>query len=206
MRRAAPLFMVVLNQSEAKRTLPEVAKAAISGGVDLVQVREKLLERDALRRLAESVVEAVGGPDLVSINSDIALAMELSTSLHLPEAVDGDWTSIKLAPSVILGRSIHSADCLWSTDQVDYLALGNLFKTGSKRGSPGLGLEAFAAIVEQLPIGLPVMAIGGIRPETVEPAFAAGASGVAVSSYVNSAADPEQAAREVRRQIDAWMT
>ena len=195
--------MVVLDRTTARRPLPDVARAAISGGADMVQIREKDLNTHALRSIVEAVIEAVSGAANVSINGDPALAREFGTSLHLPERIEGDRTNLLLDERALLGRSLHSEDIDWSAEEVDYLILGNVLETVSKPGKPGLGVNCFAAMVCRFSV--PVLAIGGIRPETVSIAFEAGAYGVAVSSYVNSAEDPARAAREIRDQIDAWM-
>jgi thiamine-phosphate diphosphorylase len=193
--------MVVLDQATARLPLPDIARAAVAGGADLVQVREKSLDRGHLREVAKQVIESVGNSLLVSINADATLAGELGTHLHLPEHADFDRESLPLDPSAIVGRSIHSANGPGASD-LDYLLLGNLFETSSKPGKAGLGAAVFSEIASQL--SLPVLAIGGIRPETVAIAFKAGAFGVAVSSFVNSSDDPERAARQIGEQIDRW--
>lgn len=203
MRRPIPRFMVVLDRATARCPLPDVARAALSGGADMVQVREKDLDTNALRVIVEAVIEAVSDPAYVSINGDGALAAELRTSLHLPERSEVSRSSLRLNDRVLLGRSVHSADARWFSDEVDYVTLGHLFETASKPGKPGLGADSFADIAQRFSV--PVLAIGGIRPETVSTAFGAGAQGVAVSSYVNSAMVPARAAREIGDQIDAWM-
>jgi thiamine-phosphate diphosphorylase len=200
-KRPSPRFIVVLDQATALLPLPEVARAAIAGGADLVQVREKSLDHVRLRQVAREVISAIGDPLLVSLNTDAALASDLGTNLHLPEHAEFDQSATPLNAAALVGRSIHGAAAAVEAE-VDYLVLGNLFDTASKPGKSGLGVERFAAIVRRS--ALPVLAIGGIRPETAEIALEAGADGLAVSSHVNASDDPERAAREIKEAIDKW--
>lgn len=170
----------------------------------MVQVREKQLNREELRILAKTVIEATGDSLLVSINSDVALAVELQTNVHLPEAGCTERERTGLNELALVGRSIHAPYCACDDDQLDYLMLGNLFETASKPGKPGLGTSGFEAIVRTSRNA--VIAIGGIQPDNVAEARAAGAYGVAVSSYVNSAADPARATYQIRRELDKWTT
>ena len=199
-----PRLMVVLDQPSAQHPVADVARAAINGGADLVQVREKNLDRNTLRALVISVLAAVGDPRHVSINGDAPLAAELGINVHLPERVEGDRMSLELRENALLGRSIHSADRAWTAAETDYLILGNLLETASKPGKAGLGAARFSDIARQQKA--PVLAIGGIRPDTMHVAREAGAFGVAVSSYVNAANDPERATRAIKDLLDSWTT
>jgi thiamine-phosphate diphosphorylase len=201
MKRAIPRFIVILDQATALMSVPEVARAALAGGADMVQVREKNLGQAELKRLARAVVAAAGDPLLMSINTQAELASELGTNLHLSELADFDPARTLLHPSAIAGKSIHGAGEFECSD-LDYLLLGNLFDTTSKPGKSGLGAVGFAEVAGLQ--RLPVLAIGGVRPDNVTVAIESGAYGVAVSSYVNASDNPERAAREIRDQVDRW--
>jgi thiamine-phosphate pyrophosphorylase len=85
-------------------------------------------------------------------------------------------------------------------DGADYLGVGPVFATGTKKdaGAP-LGLEAIAALVQAA--SLPVVAIGGIDYENVAAVLRTGVAGVAVVSAVSGAADMAAAARALKARI-----
>ncbi|MEJ5186215.1 MAG: thiamine phosphate synthase, partial [Candidatus Geothermincolales bacterium] len=86
----------------------------------------------------------------------------------------------------------------------DYLGVGPVFPTGTKAdaGDP-LGLEGLREIAGMAEV--PVVAIGGIRPEMVREVLEAGASGVAVISAVTEADDMYEAVLRLRREVDRYL-
>jgi thiamine-phosphate diphosphorylase len=194
-----PRFVVILDQEGARYDIAEVAASAIRGGADIVQIREKTLAEAEVALIAIRVIEAIGDPLRVAVNGFPAIAAQLGTHLHLPEAMTLDRDELDLSPGALLSRSIHGpAPAL----DADYAILGSLFETSSKPGKAGLGCERFEQLARVCPI--PVLAIGGIEPERVRDVIRHGGNGVAVRSYVISAADPERAARNIKRELDAW--
>jgi thiamine-phosphate pyrophosphorylase len=194
-----PRFVVILDRAGAKTGIAEVAAAAIRGGADVVQVREKDLNDEEVARIVESVVASTGAPNHVAVNSFPEVAAQFGTHLHLPEAFLFDRSATKLAPTACVSRSIHGS----LTDlNVDYAILGNIWETGSKPGKPGLGLKTLEQIARNSVV--PVLAIGGIEPANVRPILASGAYGVAVRSFVIEADDPEHAARAIKSELDTW--
>ncbi len=83
---------------------------------------------------------------------------------------------------------------------MDYLIVGHVFPTVSKPDSAPIGLDGLAAMVAAAPV--PVLAIGGISAERISAVMNTGAYGVAVIGAIGTAADPETAAAELRREID----
>jgi thiamine monophosphate synthase len=190
---------VILDRAGARYDVAEVAAAAIRGGADVIQVREKALPEPEVSRIVSRVVAAVGDPLRVSVNGFPAIAAELGTHLHLPEALVLERKEAGLAPGMQLSRAIHApAPAL----DADYAILGNLLETGSKPGKAGLGFERFEGIARVCPV--PVLAIGGIQPGQIDAVLRHGGFGVAVRSYVIGADDPERAAREMKQELDAW--
>ena len=74
-----PRFVVILDQEGARIDVAEVAVAAIKGGADVVQVREKSLPEARVIEIARRIVSAVGDPLRVAINGFPAIAAELGT-------------------------------------------------------------------------------------------------------------------------------
>jgi thiamine-phosphate pyrophosphorylase len=191
-----PRFVVVLDQAGCRLPPVDVARAAIEGGADVIQIREKTLPLDAIRRAVSAIVQAIG-PERVAINGHPDLALEYGTHLHLPEA--DPWPAV-CPEGRLVSRSIHIGTVSVDPD-LDYLVLGNILGTGSKPGLAGIGFPAIRSAVERF--GKPVIAIGGMQPGSITPAIAAGAHGVAVRSSVIGAENPAAAARAIRKEIDA---
>jgi thiamine-phosphate pyrophosphorylase len=188
----------------APGALVDVVTAAVAGGADLVQVREKDLPDEALLALALAIREAVGQRAKVVVNSRPAVARAAGVGLHLPEAAPLPPTSDGPGEGWPLwGRSVHDpASAAAAVEEgTDYLVAGPLFETTSHPGAPPLGSDGVRRIVVAAGT-VPVLAIGGITPDRVAAAVAAGASGVAVRSDVLGAADPQRAAGELRAAID----
>ena len=155
-------------------------KARLNEGLRLVQLREKGLPRDELRKLAQRVValtHAYGSK--VLLNGDVALAQEVGadgvqlTSTQLAELSERpavDWCA----------ASCHSADELHRAESLscDFVLLSPVLPTKSHPGAPHLGWDNFAAIAGE--VSIPVYALGGLKPEDLQTAWQHGAHGIAL--------------------------
>ena len=196
-----PVLTLVTDRSRAAMPLPELARKAVAGGVDMVQIRERGLTPGSLRLLVSEVVTAVG-VDRVAVNDAPLLAAELGLHLHLPERSLGA-SSI---PSRIdtVSCSTHGPESARRVPRrIDFVMAGHLFRTATHPDRPPLGTDTFRAIVAAS--RTPVVAIGGITPDNADDAIKAGASGVAVLSYVNSSPEPTRAARRLRDRLERAM-
>lgn len=198
---SVPRLTLVTDRVNARMFLPRLAREAIAGGVDIVQIRERDLDGRELGGLVSEVVEAVGAIH-VAVNNAPAIAAKFGIHLHLPERAMSGFE----APAGVrsLSCSAHSVDSLRNVPGTStYLIAGHLYPTASHAGLPPLGATGFRAIVTASP--RPVVAIGGITPENADEALAAGAAGIAVVSYVNSSLEPKVAARELRDVLERCM-
>ena len=198
-----PRLVVVTDRHTARHPLPVVAERAISGGADVIQVREKDLDRHDLAELTKSVLAAVGEPARVMVNGPVEVARELGVGLHLPEQAQFPPEEV-LSELPLIGRSVHSPESAELSRLVHVLIAGHVFPTGSKPGEPPLGVGGLAGIAQAAMA--PVLATGGITPDKVGSVLAAGASGIAVLSAINNAHDPESAARAFKQSLEASMS
>ena len=173
-------------------------KAALRGGAALLQYRDKTA--DSARRAfeARALRELCARFEVPFIvNDDVELALAVGADgVHLGED-DGEIAAARarLGAGAIIGASCY--DSLARARQLaaagaDYLAFGAFFasptKPNARRATPDLLREA-------KPLGLPLVAIGGITPDNAPPLVEAGADFLAVISGVFAQADPEAAAR-----------
>jgi len=185
--------------------LQDFLRACISGGVDLVQLREKELDdRRLLRRaeLAAEVCRESGVPFIVNDRPDLALACG-ADGVHVgQDDLPPSLARRVLGEQAIVGLSTHAADELAAAggEPVDYVSVGPVVATPTKPGRPGTGLDyvRFAASRTSLPF----FVTGGVRPETVADLAAAGARRFVVVRYLTEAADPQAAARELTEAIN----
>jgi thiamine-phosphate pyrophosphorylase len=194
------------------RDTERVVEAAIAGGVDAVQLREKHTSaRDRLdvgRRVRELTREA-GVDFLVNDRVDLALALE-ADGVHLgdddlPVEVARDL----LGPEAVVGRSVSTVAGAREAEAAgaDYLGVGSVFGTDSKETNEEesrIGLPRLEAVADAVEI--PVVAIGGVTAENAPDAVRAGARGVAVITAITAAADPERATRDLAAAVERGVT
>lgn len=168
-----------------------------AAGVDGVQLREKGLDDRALLALARAARARLptAAALLVHRRLDVALAAG-ADGVHLP--ADGlpaapllAWAA-RLGARPLVGRSTHRLDEVAAArdEGADYVVFGPVFATPGK--GPPAGLDALA---EAARLGVPVLALGGIVPERVADALAAGAHGVAaIRAFAAAAAAAAMAA------------
>jgi thiamine-phosphate pyrophosphorylase len=199
-----PRFRLVLVTDDAVlagRDLVATCVAAESGGVTSVQLR---LKRPGARELAEAgriLLGVLRVPLIVNDRLDVAIAIG-AAGVHLgPDDVPVELARRVAPEGFIIGASVGHEGELENGRAADYWGVGPWRQTGTKgdAGAP-LGADGFRKIAA-LAGTRPVVAIGGIRPEDVQPALAAGASGVAVVSGILGAPNVEEAAREYSRHL-----
>jgi thiamine-phosphate pyrophosphorylase len=200
-----PCLMLVTDRSlcGGGDGLVAAVEAAVQGGADAVQLREKDLPPEGLLPLARRLRGATLGRALLLVNGplEVALAAE-ADGVHLPEAAP---PVRRRREGFLVGRSVHSLEAARRAEAegVDYLVAGPVYETRSHPGREPAGLS----LIEEITRGVrvPVLAIGGVGVGRVEEVVRAGASGVAVISAVLSATDRRAAAGELRQALDgAW--
>ena len=181
--------------------------AAVAGGVDMVQLREKDLPGGTLLELARTVKEAIADRALLVVNErvDVALAAGASGVQLGEEALPAAIARDILVPDSLIGRSVHSVA---GADEAvaqgaDFLVVGTMYSTRSHPGAAPAGPELIRQISRLCDI--PLIGIGGINEENLGEVLAAGATGVAVITRILDAADPEAAARKLKQAMSqAW--
>lgn len=194
--------------------LAEFADAALAGGVDIIQLRDKgsagerqfgpLEARGELDALAVLADAARRHGALLAVNDRADIARGAGADvLHLGQ----DDLPLSLAreiigPDPLVGRSTHSAAELAAAiaEPVDYFCVGPCWPTPTKPGrhAPGLDLVRAAAAT---PTDKPWFAIGGIDLERLPEVLAAGARRIVVVRAITGADDPAAAARELKSAL-----
>jgi thiamine-phosphate pyrophosphorylase len=178
-------------------------EAAVRGGVDIVQLRDKSLGDD---RLVEAAREfrGLGVPFVLNDRPDLVEACG-ADGVHVGQ---DDATPAQARAAVgedrIVGRSTHAPAQAATADadpDVDYLAVGPVHATPTKRGRPAAGLEYVAYAASS--VGKPWFAIGGIDAGTVHAVVERGATRIVVVRAITEAEDPETAARALRAALRA---
>jgi thiamine-phosphate pyrophosphorylase len=176
--------------------------AALRGGVDVVQLREKALGDDALLAAAEpfrAACDAHGALFVLNDRPDLVEACG-ADGVH----VGRSDTSVATARSLLegdrlLGLSVSTPDELDKVDGADYVGV-TAFATPTKDDAVAGGLDLLRASAATLTV--PWFAIGGIDLSNVAQVAGAGAHGVAVVRAIRDAADPEAASRLLRAALD----
>ncbi len=179
-------------------------RAALAGGVDLVQLRDKTATDDELRAAAEtfrSCCDEAGALFLFNDRPDLAVASG-ADGVHVgqDDMAPAEARAV-VGPQRLVGRSTHTTAQIDAATDVDYIAVGPVHATPTKPGRPAVGLEAVRHAAEHARV--PWFAIGGLDPDNVGEAIAAGARRVVVVRAITDAADPQAAARALRGALDA---
>ncbi len=201
--------------------LTDFLAACIGGGVDIVQLRDKVLPEHLLvqrAELAQRVCADHGVPFILNDRPDLAAALG-ADGVHVGQ---DDMTATDARRLVgagsLVGLSTHSVSDLdaalgaapgdaadtapdMAAVPVDYLSAGPVVATPTKPGRPGTGFEYVRTVVDRS--RWPVWITGGVTPESVGALIDVGARHFVVVRWLTEAADPRGHARALRTAIDA---
>jgi thiamine-phosphate pyrophosphorylase len=207
-RLRLPTLCFITDRHQCPNTeLEPVVQAAIEGGANVVQLREKDLPAGELFSLGMIVRRLTRGKTLLLVNDrcDVAQACG-ADGVHLPEAgLPTPMARWILGRHGLVGRSVHDVDAAAQAerDGADLVQFGPIFATSSKPVAKPVGIKALREVAAA--ISIPVLAIGGINPENAAEVIEAGASGAAVISAICRAEDPREATQAlVKAMNDAW--
>jgi thiamine-phosphate pyrophosphorylase len=179
-----------------------VLEPALRGGVDVLQLRDKELDDDALVAVAEPFRAACDEHGALFVLNDRPDLVEAcgADGVHVGRSdTPVDQARSLIGPSRLLGLSVSTLGELGDVAGADYVGV-TAFATPTKEDAVVGGLELLHAAAETLRV--PWFAIGGIELSNVAEVVAAGAPGVAVVRAIRDADDPEAAARMLRAALD----
>jgi thiamine-phosphate pyrophosphorylase len=197
----ARLYLVSTARTRAG-SLAELVPELAAAGVDLVQLREKEMEAGhllAVGRPVASACRAAGIPFIVNDRPDVALALD-ADGVHVGQDDIPPEIARRLLPSGIIGLSTHApgeVDDALGRSGVDYLAVGPVYETPTKRGRPAVGLDLVRYAADANP-KRPWFAIGGIDERSLPDVMAAGATRIVVVRAITEAPDPPAAAAALK--------
>ncbi len=205
MKSPFDLTLYLVTDPSAGEKTEEIVKEAVAGGVTMVQLREKtagslsFYER-ALR--LKRVTRKAGVPLIINDRTDIMLAAD-ADGLHvgqsdLPAAV----TRRLIGPDKILGVSAHTVEeaVRAEKDGADYLGVGAVFPTATKKDAESVSYETLKEICET--VSIPVVAIGGIGEHNIGKLVGSGIRGIAVVSAIMNAENPEKQSYILKNEIN----
>lgn len=207
-RLDASLLYLCTDARRERGDLAEFADAALSGGVDIVQLRDKGLEaREELAALEvlREACERHGALLAVNDRADIARAVRADV-LHLGQRdLPVPMARDVIGADPLIGRSNNDIDTARACAEEpgsDYFCVGPVWATPTKPGRPaaGTGLVERAAA---LGTDRPWFAIGGIDLDNVDQVLDAGARRIVVVRAVTEAEDPAAAAAALRDRVAA---
>jgi thiamine-phosphate pyrophosphorylase len=209
-RLAAARLYLCTDARRDRRDLAEFADAALAGGVDVIQLRDKgpegpLEARAELAALDVLAEAATRHSALLAVNdrADIALAAGADV-LHLgQDDLPVAWARRVVGDDVVIGRSAHSATetaAAAEEPEVDYFCVGPCWPTPTKPGRPAPGLDLVRTVAARRP-ARPWFAIGGIDHGRLDEVLAAGAERIVVVRVITGADDPRAAAAALKARL-----
>jgi thiamine-phosphate pyrophosphorylase len=185
----------------------EWLRAALRGGVDIVQLRDRSLDDAGLARAAvafRTAADEAGALFMLNDRPDLVETCR-ADGVHVgqDDATPAEARAL-VGPDRIVGRSTHApaqADAAEADGDVDYLAVGPVHATPTKPGRPAAGLDYVSYAARS--VRKPWFAIGGLDAGNVADVLARGAERIVVVRAIADAADPEAAARALGARLGA---
>ena len=203
--RTARLYLVC-EARPGGRDPEALLQAALGGGVDIVQLREKELGREEIQRSAQTFRRLCDTYSaLFIVNDDPYLAQTCNADgVHVGQD-DASVAEARelLGPEAIVGLSTHSEEQLAASagQPVDYVSVGPVWETPTKAGRPAVGLGLVEHAAAHAPH--PFFAIGGIEPANAAEVVAAGARRLGVVRAIRDAPEPTAVAETLRGALEA---
>lgn len=201
-RKELALYLVTDRDLSLGRSLEKIVTEAVAGGVTMVQLREKEAstgEFIALAQALKPLLNDAGVPLIINDRVDVALAVD-ADGVHIGQSdMPYEIARKLLGPDKIIGLSVENLDDLLKANEldVDYVGISPVFSTNTKTDTAApFGVDGLKEAV-RLSIH-PTVAIGGMNKTTAAAVMQTGCDGIAVVSAISSAANPSEAAAELK--------
>jgi thiamine-phosphate pyrophosphorylase len=203
--RVTGLYVILDTQLTGTRDIIDCARESLAGGARIIQLRDKLYEKEKLIPIARQIRDLCSESDalfIINDHLDIALAVD-SDGLHLGQS-DLPLSIARRALRIdkIIGRSTHSLEQALQAEKegADYIGVGSIFPTTTKQSADIIGIDVLRTIRQA--VSIPVVAIGGINKNNIIYVKQAGADSAAVISAVFTEDSIENAVRRMVKEIE----
>lgn len=203
------LYAVIDTTYLPSDAIEQAARAVISGGARILQLRAKQLPPGrmlAAARLLRAVTLESGATFIVNDRVDVAM-MSRADGVHLGQSdIPLEGARALLGKDAIIGVSTHNPTeaAVAQKNGADYISFGPIFPTRTKKDAHSpQGLSALRRLSNMS--ALPIVAIGGITSENVADVFSHGAASAAVISEILTATDMKGKTAEIAALIEACM-
>ena len=202
------LYAVTDRHWLGKRSLSEDVEKALEGGCTFIQLREKDLPFDELKKEAEELKELCrkySVPFVINDNVEIALETD-ADGVHVGQS-DMEASNVReiLGSDKIIGVSAQNVEQAIAAEKMgaDYLGVGAVFPTDSKKDADYVSFEVLREICNA--VSIPVIAIGGIGMENVMELKNSGICGIAVISAIFGKEDIKEAAVILKKETEKML-
>ena len=180
------------------QSLSDAVKEAVNGGATMIQLREKNMSDDELKKEALLIKDSCNVPLIIDNNIEVCKAVG-ADGVHVGQ----DDMPVKEARAIlgddyVIGATAHNVSeaIQAEKDGADYLGVGAAFGSSTKNDAKKIvSLEEYKKITQA--VSIPVVAIGGINETNIMKLKGLGLSGVAVVSAIFAKDDIEKATREM---------
>ena len=190
------------------RTLYEQVEDALKGGATFIQLREKDLDVDSFLKEALEIKELCAHyhvPFVINDNVEIAKKID-ADGVHVGQH-DMEASNVRaiLGPDKIIGVSAQTVEQAVLAEKMgaDYLGVGAVFSTSTKKDAADVSKETLKAICEA--VNIPVIAIGGIGADNILSLQGSGICGIAVVSAIFAAKDIEAATKVLKDRTEKML-
>ncbi len=198
------VYLITDRSLFAEKKFLGAVESALKGGVRALQLREKDLAPADLLALAKEVkvlTEKYGAKLFINSHADIA-EKSGADGVHLTEAGVSASEVRKRFPRLLIGVSTHSLESAKNAEAegADFITFGPVFDTPSKKQyGPAQGLGKLQEVTRS--VGIPVLALGGIKLDHVPTVLDHGAFGVAMISGIWSSPNIEKSASDFMKSF-----
>lgn len=207
MKKTGKICIITDTQVQKKYSHIELAKLAIKGGADIIQLRDKFLSTSELIDTAKKISLLCKKSNvifLVNDRVDVALVSG-ADGVHLgQEDIPIKEARKLLGKNKVIGGTAHNMREALACEKAgaDYIGYGHIYPTASKhKPDKPKGTAKLKEIVNR--INIPVIAIGGITPENLSDVVNTGVHGAAFIGSVLKSKDPVKTIKEIRKIIYA---
>ncbi|MFD3156244.1 thiamine phosphate synthase [Haloimpatiens sp. FM7330] len=192
------LYLITNRKLVKNKNFFSVIEDAVQGGVNVIILREKDLSYEDLMKYALGIKKIIRGTKVsLIINSNLEVAKDVEADgYHI-----GFQRFINEKPSenMLIGVSVHNLEEAILSEKygASYIIASHIYATDCKKGLKPKGVKFIEDIKEK--INIPVIALGGIKPENIKEVLDNGADGAAVMSYIMAADNPYKAAVKLKK-------